>query len=126
MTPSRSLNFPSASRTPMGTALPASALPERAAHPGARPGQPDVDVVLVRLRVVHVLAPLSALGVAGGVGTHSVGARPPRAAVPDDLLDRHPGGAPRGGRPASMRRGASQGGCAEAHPPCIGTISRAR
>src|SRR5687768_9267294 len=72
-TPSRSLSLPSASRTPIGTALPASALPERSALPAARPRQADVDVVLVRLRVVHALAALAARRVAGGVRLHAVG-----------------------------------------------------
>src|SRR5919108_1862078 len=55
-----------------------------------RAAETDVDVVAVRLRLVEALLPLPAPCIAVGVSVHPLRARPPRAAVPDDLLHAHP------------------------------------
>src|SRR4051812_10249688 len=44
--------------------------PERGLHARARPVDPDVDVVHVRLRLVHVLQALAVLVVTDRVGPH--------------------------------------------------------
>src|SRR5215217_5183498 len=68
--------------------------PERGPLAGAGPREPDVHVVAVAQGPVDALARAAAPVEADRVAPHALGAGPPRAAVPDQLLHPH---APRQG-----------------------------
>src|SRR3954469_23295853 len=63
--------------------------PEARLEPRAGQVQTQMHMVAMRERLIHVLAALAVPVVTDGVGLHALASRPPRVAVPDDLLDAH-------------------------------------